>query len=72
MPRTQPDQALQELARQLEPYKNVTYALGNGYRQANPHCESCPGLGAMGYHYVNPSLLGFTAPVGGRVNGTGL
>ena len=25
----------------------------------------------MGYHYVNPRLLGLTAPVNGRVNGTG-
>ena len=71
VPRTQPDQALQQLARQLEPYKNVNFALSNGYRLGNPHCESRPGLGAMGYHYVNPSLLGLTAPVGGRVNGTG-
>lgn len=71
VPRTQPDQALQQLARELEPYKNVNYALANGYRQGNPHCESRQGLGAMGYHYINPRLLGLTAPVGGRVNGTG-
>lgn len=71
VPRTQPDQALQQLARQLEPYKDVTYALSNGYRLGNPHCESRPGLGAMGYHYINPQLLGLTQPVGGRVNGTG-
>lgn len=25
----------------------------------------------MGHHYVNPRLLGLTAPVNGRVNGTG-
>ena len=25
----------------------------------------------MGYHYVKPDLLGLTAPIGGRVNGTG-
>lgn len=71
VPRTQPDQALQQLARQLEPYKDVSFALSNGYRLGNPHCESRTGLGAMGYHYINPELLGLTAPVGGRVNGTG-
>jgi hypothetical protein len=70
VPRTQPDQALQQLARQLEPYKDVAYALANGYVRGSP-CESHPTLGTMGHHYVNPRLLGFTAPVGGRVNGTG-
>jgi hypothetical protein len=73
VPRTQPDRALQELARQLEPYKSVTYALSHGYR-ASPQCESRAGLGAMGYHYSHPGLMGLTPPstwVNGRVNGTG-
>ena len=73
VPRTQPDQALQQLARQLEPYKNVTYALSNGYIRANAHCESSP-AGAMGIHYVRPDLLGLPPgpPVAGqRMNGTG-
>ena len=69
VPRTQPDQALQQLARQLEPYKSVSYARSQGYIQASA-CESHPTLGAMGHHYVNPRLLGLTAPVNGRVNGT--
>jgi len=70
VPRTQPDQALQQVARQLDPFKNVSYALGQGYIPASA-CEAHPTLGAMGHHYVKPSLLGLTAPVGGRVNGTG-
>ena len=75
VPRSQPDQALQQLARQLEPYKNVNFALNNGYRRANPHCEfSRNGLGAMGIHYVRGDLLGLPPgpPVPGqRINGTG-
>jgi hypothetical protein len=70
VPRTQPDQSLQQLARELEPFKNVAYAESAGYRQGSP-CEAHPTLGAMGHHYVNPRLLGLTAPVNGRVNGTG-
>jgi len=70
VPRTQPDQSLQQLARELEPFRNVAYAQSQGYRQGSG-CETHPTLGAMGYHYVNPQLLGLTAPVNGRVNGTG-
>ncbi|MEO7240941.1 MAG: hypothetical protein ABIW16_06025 [Sphingomicrobium sp.] len=70
VPRTQPDQALQQLARQLEPYKSVAYARSNGYIQASG-CEAHPTLGTMGYHFVNPRLLGLTPPVNGRINGTG-
>jgi hypothetical protein len=70
VPRTQPDQALQQLARELEPYKSVAYAESQGYRRTSP-CEVHPTLGAMGHHYANPRLLGLTAPVNGRVNGTG-
>lgn len=73
VPRTQPDQALQQLARELEPYKNVNHALSNGYRRANPHCESSP-AGAMGIHYVRGDLLGLPPgpPVPGqRMDGTG-
>lgn len=70
VPRTQPDQALQQVAKQLEAYKSVAYARSQGYIQASA-CESHPTLGTMGHHYVNPRLLGLTAPVNGRVNGTG-
>ena len=70
VPRTQPDQALQQLARQLEPFKSVSYARSQGYIQASP-CESHPTLGTMGHHFVSPRLLGLTQPVNGRINGTG-
>lgn len=70
VPRTQPDQALQQLARQLEPFKDVAYALSQGYVQSSG-CEAHPALGTMGYHYSNPRLLGITGLVNGRVNGNG-
>ena len=70
VPRTQPDQALQQLKRQLEPYRNVAYAVSQGYAQRSA-CESHPTLGTMGFHYVRGDLLGLTPPVNGRVNGTG-
>ena len=71
VPRTQPDEALQQVARQLEAYKSVAYATIHGYVQGSA-CEAHPTLGTMGYHYVSPQLLGLTAPVNGRVNGTGI
>ena len=70
VPRTQPDEALQQLKSQLGFYESVTYATDHGYIRASA-CESHPRLGAMGYHYVRPDLLGLTAPVNGRINGTG-
>ena len=70
VPRTQPDQALQQLESQLGNYQSVTYATDHGYIRASA-CESHPTLGTMGYHYIRPDLLGLTAPVNGRVNGTG-
>lgn len=70
VPRTQPDQALQQLQSQLGLFRDVNYATDNGYIRASA-CESHPTLGAMGHHYVRPDLLGLTAPVNGRVNGTG-
>ena len=70
VPRTQPDQALQQLERQLEPFKNVAYAESQGYVRRS-HCESHPTLGTMGFHYLRADLLGLTPPVNGRVNGTG-
>jgi len=71
VPRTQPDQALQQLARQLEPYKSVAYAESQGYVRRSP-CESHPTLGTMGFHYSRADLLGSTPPVNGRINGTGI
>lgn len=70
VPRTQPDQALQQLQSQLGLFRDVNYATDNGYIRASA-CESHPTLGAMGHHYVRPDLLGLTGLVNGRVNGTG-
>lgn len=70
VPRDLPDQALQQLASQLGNYKSVNYALDNGYVRGSA-CDSHPTLGAMGFHYVRPDLLGLTGPVNGRMNGTG-
>lgn len=40
-------------------YHDETRAVADGYTRTDD-CVAVPGLGAMGYHYVNPSLL--TAP----------
>jgi hypothetical protein len=37
-------------------YHSSTQSIMNGY-QPNNHCVSAPGLGGMGYHWVNPSLV---------------
>jgi hypothetical protein len=37
-------------------YHSTTQALKNGYIQDN-NCVSVPGLGGMGYHWVNPNLV---------------
>ncbi len=52
-------EALQQLAqvrRATAKYHNVENALADGYI-ATPHCIAVPGVGGMGYHYVNPGLL---------------
>lgn len=69
-PRDQPMESLQQLARELEPYKDVAYAEDQGYIPVSG-CEVHPELGVMGFHYARPDLLGLTPPVNGRVNGTG-
>ena len=38
-------------------YKDVGVALRDGYL-ASDHCEEKPGVGAMGYHYINPQFFG--------------
>ena len=38
-------------------YKHVDVALRDGYL-ASDHCEEKPGVGAMGYHYINPEFFG--------------
>lgn len=37
-------------------YHSTTAAINAGYQPDN-HCVSVPGLGGMGYHWVNPSLV---------------
>ncbi|HEY3312794.1 MAG TPA: hypothetical protein VGK00_14220 [Anaerolineales bacterium] len=36
-------------------YQDVTVAIANGYVPTNA-CDAIPGVGGMGYHYVNPKL----------------
>ncbi len=38
-------------------YHEASNALADGYLP-NEHCIAVPGLGGMGYHYVNPTLVG--------------
>ncbi len=37
-------------------FHSTTQAINAGY-QPDDHCVSVPGLGGMGYHWVNPSLV---------------
>ena len=47
---------LAEIKRATAKFHNVKKALAAGYLPAE-HCISEPGLGTMGYHYVNPALV---------------
>ena len=38
-------------------YHDVDAALADGYLPTE-HCAAVPGVGGMGYHYVNPALIG--------------
>jgi hypothetical protein len=38
-------------------YHKVSNALADGY-VATEHCIAVPGVGGMGYHYLNPALIG--------------
>ena len=38
-------------------YHKVSNALADGYLPTE-HCVAVPGVGGMGYHYVNPALIG--------------
>ena len=40
-------------------FNSSTLAIAAGY-QPDDHCVSVPGLGGMGYHWVNPSLVDAT------------
>jgi hypothetical protein len=45
-----------EIKRATAKFHNVQKALAAGYLPAE-HCIAVPGVGAMGYHYVNPDLV---------------
>jgi hypothetical protein len=47
---------LKSLRRATANYHSTTQAIKAGY-EPDDHCVSVPGLGGMGYHWVNPSLV---------------
>ncbi len=57
---------LAEVRKVTAKYQDVNEAWADGYRIAGNgaeepdpgHCVEVPGLGGMGYHYVNPALIG--------------
>jgi len=57
-PQAQSSKVLKDLARvrkATKKYHDVNKAIADGY-MPTPVCTSVPGVGGMGYHYVNPSL----------------
>lgn len=68
VPRDQPYESFQQLRAQLAAFKDINHALGQGY-VIDPHCAASP-AGAMGYHVVNPRILGITSQ--NPVDGTGI
>ncbi len=49
---------LAEVRRATAKYHNLEVALADGYVPfGEGHCIEAPGLGAMGFHYYNPTLL---------------
>jgi hypothetical protein len=51
------NKGLAEVRRATAKYHNASNALADGY-QPTEHCVAVPGLGGMGYHYINPALIG--------------
>ena len=51
-----PPDALQAAKAATARYHSIEQALAAGYVQGSP-CETRPGLGGMGFHYVNPALM---------------
>ena len=47
---------LKSVRRATAKFHSTTQAIKAGY-EADDHCVSAPGLGGMGYHWVNPSLV---------------
>ncbi len=56
---TDPDvnKGLAQVRQATAEYHKVSNALADGY-VATEHCVAVPGVGGMGYHYVNPALIG--------------
>lgn len=49
------NQQLSRVRKATAKYQNVRAAIADGYVPTE-HCLAAPGLGTMGYHYVNPAL----------------
>jgi len=47
---------LKSIRKATSRFHSTTQAIKAGY-EADEHCVSVPGLGGMGYHWVNPSLV---------------
>ncbi len=54
---TDVNKGLAQVRRATAEYHKVSNALADGYQPAE-HCVAVPGVGGMGYHYVNPALIG--------------
>ena len=68
------DVDLDQLRADVEKYRDINVALADGYITPDNHCVSAAGeglpadLGAMGIHYIHPTLLKITG-TDPRVNG---
>jgi len=54
--KTPETELLKSLQNATAHFHSTTQAIKAGY-EADEHCVSVPGLGGMGYHWVNPSLV---------------
>ena len=52
---------LSHLRQQLAKYRDPAAAIADGYLPTDA-CVELPGVGGMGYHYLNPALLGSIDP----------
>lgn len=51
------NEGLAQVRQATAKYHGVSQALADGYLPTE-HCVAVPGVGGMGYHYVNPTLVG--------------
>ncbi len=51
------EKGLTQVRQATTKYHDEGKAIADGYVRTD-HCVSVPGLGGMGYHYVNPALIG--------------